>query len=231
MRLAREGFRLCKTSGMWFQVAEEVLRLTDETRKNFYNGDRVYFEGEEMRFPELADTLEAIGEGGAELLYEGELGRRSSEYVLKMGGIITERDLAEYRAILREPLSVAYEQGEIYTNGPPSAGGPDARPDAKDSVRLRSGIPPRGRIRQGHGGCYEARLARPRGRLRGWGGERDRSPEASRARSTPGSSAGASSARRRPRTSPASTPTGSPSPSPPRWATGPGSSCPAPASR
>jgi gamma-glutamyltranspeptidase / glutathione hydrolase len=124
VRLAREGFRLCKTSGMWFQVAEEVLRLTDETRKNFYNGDRVYFEGEEMRFPELADTLEAIGEGGAELLYEGELGRRFSEYVLKMGGIITERDLAEYRAIIREPLAVAYEQGEIYTNGPPSAGGP-----------------------------------------------------------------------------------------------------------
>src|ERR671910_2931519 len=124
VRLAREGFRLCKTSGMWFQVAEEVLRLTDETRKNFYNGDRVYFEGEEMRFPELADTLEAIGEGGAELLYEGELGRRFSEYVLKMGGIITERDLAEYRAIIREPLAVAYEQGEIFTNGPPSAGGP-----------------------------------------------------------------------------------------------------------
>ena len=39
-----------------------------------------------------------------------------------MGGIITEQDLAEYRAIIREPLGVAYEQGEIYTNGPPSAG-------------------------------------------------------------------------------------------------------------
>src|ERR671913_1278068 len=76
VRLAREGFRLCRTSGLWFQVAEEVLRLTDETQKNFYNGDRVYLEGEEMRFPELADTLEALGEGGAELLYEGELGRR-----------------------------------------------------------------------------------------------------------------------------------------------------------
>jgi gamma-glutamyltranspeptidase/glutathione hydrolase len=34
VRLAREGFRLCKTSAMWFQVAEEVLRLTEETRKN-----------------------------------------------------------------------------------------------------------------------------------------------------------------------------------------------------
>ncbi|MFL6032636.1 MAG: gamma-glutamyltransferase, partial [Rubrobacteraceae bacterium] len=103
VRLAREGFRLCKTSAMWIQVAEEVLRLTEETRKNFYKDGRVYLEGEEVRFPELADTLEAIGEGGAEVLYAGELARRLSGYILKMGGIITERDLAEYRAVIRRP--------------------------------------------------------------------------------------------------------------------------------
>ncbi len=124
VRLAREGFRLCKTSAMWFQVAEEVLKLTEETRKNFFDGDRVYLEGEEMRFPELADTLEAVGEGGASLFYEGELARRLSAYILKMGGIITERDLAEYEAVIRKPLAVAFGPGVVYTNGPPSAGGP-----------------------------------------------------------------------------------------------------------
>jgi gamma-glutamyltranspeptidase/glutathione hydrolase len=124
IRLAREGFRICKTSAMWFQVAEEVLRLTEETQKNFFKGDRVYLEGEEMRFPELADTLEAIGEEGADLFYEGELARHLSAYILEMGGIITERDLAEYQAVIRRPLAVAYGPGMVYTNGPPSAGGP-----------------------------------------------------------------------------------------------------------
>jgi gamma-glutamyltranspeptidase / glutathione hydrolase len=124
IRFAREGFRLCKTSAMWFQVAEEVLKLTEETRKNFFDGDRVYLEGEEMRFPELADTLEAIGEEGADLFYEGELARHLSSYILKMGGIITERDLAEYEAVIRKPLAGAYGPGTVYTNGPPSAGGP-----------------------------------------------------------------------------------------------------------
>src|ERR687893_210582 len=96
VRLAREGFKLCKTSGMWFEVSQEVLRLTEETKKNFYDGDRVYREGEEVRFPELADTLEAVGTEGADLFYKGELARRISSYILNEGGIITEEDLASY---------------------------------------------------------------------------------------------------------------------------------------
>src|SRR3712207_9259826 len=46
-----------------------------------------------------------------------------SSYILKMGGIITERDLSEYEAIIRAPLEVGYDAGTVYTNGPPSAGG------------------------------------------------------------------------------------------------------------
>ena len=124
IKLAREGFRLPKTSGMWFEVSEEVLRLTEETKKNFYIGDRVYRTGEEVRFPELADTLEAVGTEGADLFYEGELARRISSYILNEGGIITEEDLASYKPILRKPLSFTYKGRTVHTNGPPSAGGP-----------------------------------------------------------------------------------------------------------
>src|SRR5215210_2124920 len=124
VRFAGGGFTLCRTSALWFGVAEEVLRLTDETRKHFYKGDREYLEGEEVRFPELADTLEAIGEGGTGLFYEGDMARTISAYMLEMGGIITEKDLAEYEAVIREPMSVSYGTGTMHTNGPPSAGGP-----------------------------------------------------------------------------------------------------------
>ena len=123
VRLAREGFELCRTSGMWFEVAEEVLRLTDETKKNFYKGERVYRVGEEVRFPELADTLERVGAEGATLFYEGELASRISSYILQMGGIITEEDLATYEAIVRAPISFGYKGRTVHTNGPPSAGG------------------------------------------------------------------------------------------------------------
>ena len=123
VRMAREGFRLSLASGAWAEISEEVLRLTEETKKNFYTGDRVYRTGEEVRFPELADTLEAVREEGVDLFYKGELARKISSYILSMGGIITEEDLASYEAIVRKPLSFTYKDRTVYTNGPPSAGG------------------------------------------------------------------------------------------------------------
>lgn len=122
-RLAREGFRLCKNSADYFQLAGETLSLTEETKKNFYNGERVYFENEEMSFPDLADTFEALGEAGADLFYEGELAERISAHVREMGGLVSLRDLAEYRPTIRKPLAITYGRGEMYTNSPPSAGG------------------------------------------------------------------------------------------------------------
>src|SRR5215212_853287 len=63
VRLAREGFRVCKTSAMWFEVAQEVLKLTEETRKTFFDGDRIYLVGEEMRFPSSRIPWRQLGSG------------------------------------------------------------------------------------------------------------------------------------------------------------------------
>jgi len=123
VRLAREGFPLCRTSAEWFAVAVEVLSLNAEARKNFLVGDRPYREGEGVRFPELAETLEAIGDGGADLFYRGELAREISSHILQEGGLITPEDLESYEAIVREPLHFPYGGHEVHTNGPPSAGG------------------------------------------------------------------------------------------------------------
>ena len=126
-RLARDGFRLCKNSADYFLLATEALALTEETKKNFYkggvDGERVYLENEWVRFPDLADTFDRIGEEGAELFYTGDLAEKISSYVREMDGLITPRDLAEYTPTIREPLAISYKNGEMYTNGSPSAGG------------------------------------------------------------------------------------------------------------
>ncbi|WP_119067628.1 gamma-glutamyltransferase family protein [Rubrobacter indicoceani] len=126
-RLARDGFLLCKNSADYFLVADEALSLTGETRRNFFKstseGERVYHENEEMRFPDLADTFDAVGEGGSELFYRGDLSRRITAYIQEMGGLVSERDMAEYQPTIREPLVVEYGSGLMFTNAPPSAGG------------------------------------------------------------------------------------------------------------
>lgn len=123
VRLARDGFLLCKNSADYFLVAEDVLSLTPEMEKNFYRNGEVYRENQEMSFPDLADSFEAIGEGGAKLFYEGEMARKISSHVREMGGLISLQDLAEYRPTLREPLAIEYGDGRMFTNAPPSAGG------------------------------------------------------------------------------------------------------------
>ncbi|MGI8539550.1 MAG: gamma-glutamyltransferase, partial [Rubrobacteraceae bacterium] len=118
-RLARDGFRLCKNSADYFLLATEALALTEETKKNFYkggvDGERVYLENEWVRFPDLADTFDRIGEEGAELFYTGDLAEKISSYVREMDGLITPRDLAEYTPTIREPLAISYKNGEMYT--------------------------------------------------------------------------------------------------------------------
>jgi gamma-glutamyltranspeptidase/glutathione hydrolase len=76
-----------------------------------------------FRVPDFADTLERIGEDGAEALYRGALARTIVEHVQAGGGALTLEDLGTYRVIRRRPLTVTYRGHEFRTNPPPSSGG------------------------------------------------------------------------------------------------------------
>jgi gamma-glutamyltranspeptidase / glutathione hydrolase len=57
------------------------------------------------------------------VLYSGELGRALVRHVQDEGGLISERDLAEYRVIRRRPVHATYCGHDFYSNPPPSSGG------------------------------------------------------------------------------------------------------------
>jgi gamma-glutamyltranspeptidase / glutathione hydrolase len=73
--------------------------------------------------PELATTLEAIAERGADAFYRGPLARTMAAEVSRMGGLWTEKDLAGYRAIERQPITFEHRGHRVTTMPPPSAGG------------------------------------------------------------------------------------------------------------
>jgi gamma-glutamyltranspeptidase / glutathione hydrolase len=94
------------------------------TLATFLKSDGSAYQTDELwKQPELADTLEAIANQGPGAFYRGPLARKMAESVKAMGGIWTEKDLAEYRAIEREPLTFEYRGHGIITMPPPSAGG------------------------------------------------------------------------------------------------------------
>jgi len=72
---------------------------------------------------ELATTLQRIAEKGAADFYNGEIAARIVEGVRAGGGIISLRDLRDYKPVWRAPIKVTFREYDVYTLPPPSAAG------------------------------------------------------------------------------------------------------------
>ena len=75
-----------------------------------------------LRQPDLARTLERIAEQGPDGFYRGETARLIEREMAANGGLITQADLAAYRALRRVPLRGTYRGYEILSMPPPSSG-------------------------------------------------------------------------------------------------------------
>ena len=58
----------------------------------------------------LAKSLELIAEHGPDAFYKGAIADQIAEEMQKNGGLITKADLAEYKAVEREPIHGSYPQ-------------------------------------------------------------------------------------------------------------------------
>ncbi len=116
-RLAREGAALDEPRAYLHEILDSLLRHSPEGDA-LYGPGRALGVGERLAVPELADTLERLGVEGPQCLYHGEIAERIAAHVP-----VTPEDLAGYRVIERDPLTVGYRGGELRTNPPPSSGG------------------------------------------------------------------------------------------------------------
>ncbi len=79
--------------------------------------------GTPVRRPRLADTLARIGRDGAAGFYRGPIARDVAAAVQSGGGVMTVKDLADYRAVDREPLVGSWRGYRVATMPLPSSGG------------------------------------------------------------------------------------------------------------
>ncbi len=80
-------------------------------------------EGDVIRLPALAATLERVARDGADGFYRGPVAEEIGFAVRDAGGILSATDLAGYRPHWRHPLRGTYRGFEIFTMPPPSSGG------------------------------------------------------------------------------------------------------------
>jgi gamma-glutamyltranspeptidase/glutathione hydrolase len=79
--------------------------------------------GKVIRQPELARTYELLAREGMQAFYSGAFARKLVAGVRHLGGIWTEKDLADYRALERPPVVGHYRGAKIISGSPPTSGG------------------------------------------------------------------------------------------------------------
>jgi gamma-glutamyltranspeptidase len=121
--LAEDGFVLDEALPTSIAVGRGYLEKYPEAARIYLPGGRVPRPGDRFVNKDYAATLRAIATGGADTFYRGEIARKIAADMDANGGIIGFADLAQYRALEREPVVGHYRGHTLYAGGPPVATG------------------------------------------------------------------------------------------------------------
>jgi len=121
--LARAGVALNAQQAYVVEILGGIVTLTPEVAAVYAPGGRVLGEGDPVRQPDLAGSIERLGAEGPRPFYEGDVAAAVAALMAEQGGLVTRADLAAYATVARDPVRVRYRGREVLTNPPPSAGG------------------------------------------------------------------------------------------------------------
>jgi gamma-glutamyltranspeptidase/glutathione hydrolase len=120
--LARNGFPVTEGQAADFNANRGNFSSRNRSLPAFAR-DTPWKEGDTLRQPVLARTLERIRDHGRDGFYSGITARLIIKEMQRGNGIITARDLSEYKAAFRDPVSDDYRGYKIISASPPSGGG------------------------------------------------------------------------------------------------------------
>lgn len=120
IRLAKEGFVLTYEDARDLQ--DKDLTQFAESKRIFQRNGDLFEQGDVLKQPELAKTLERIASNPKDF-YRGNLAKQLAAAIQRGGGLVTEQDLRDYEVKEREPIHGTYRGYDIYSAPPPSSGG------------------------------------------------------------------------------------------------------------
>lgn len=126
IELCREGHDVTEYLARILQIKKREILENESLKEIFVNSNNdVLNVGDKIKRPKLAETLEKISIHGADMFYEGEIGKMIVDDVIKEGGVLSEIDLKNYKVRWLSPLVMNLtESGDklLYTVPLPGSG-------------------------------------------------------------------------------------------------------------
>lgn len=122
--LAEHGFPVDRTLALRLaRVQEDLARFPEAAAIYLLSSGAAPAAGEPLRQRDLAESYRALAAEGPDWFYRGEFAQRTEAWMKANGGLMTQRDFANYEIKVREPLVTRFQEYEIYGFPTPSSGG------------------------------------------------------------------------------------------------------------
>ncbi len=124
IELAEEGFVVSHDLSSVLSNYKNRLTANEATAKAYYKKNKeTYSAGEVIKLPDLAWSLKELKKVGPDAFYKGKIAEKIVAEMELNGGLITAKDLANYKVKERLPLQGTFKGYEVVSMPPSSSGG------------------------------------------------------------------------------------------------------------
>lgn len=119
---AKDGFPVSELIAYYWGRGSGSLRRFPGFADTFLPGGKAPSKGDIFRNPNLANTLERLGDEGRDVFYRGDMAKTMAKFMKRVGGYLTEEDFASHRSEWVDPVSTSYRGFELWELPPNGQG-------------------------------------------------------------------------------------------------------------
>jgi gamma-glutamyltranspeptidase len=119
---AQDGVPVTAKLSGWLAKAELLLKRWDSSANIFLADKRPPKAGEVLRQSQLARTYRTLAKEGRDAFYNGSLAQSITDYVQKVGGVLSMEDMRQHHSDWVEPISTSYRGYDVYEFPPNTQG-------------------------------------------------------------------------------------------------------------
>lgn len=119
---AREGFPLTQLIAYYWNRTAKRFKDYPNFQEVYMPAGKAPAEGEIFKNPHLANTLQALAEGGRDAFYKGKIAKTIADFIQKQGGFLSAEDLAQHKSEWVEVASTNYRGYDVWELPPNGQG-------------------------------------------------------------------------------------------------------------